>query len=106
MKTLIYNIKELIGILPKEVQRLEGEQMGGVSSIKNAYLIIKDGIIDAFGKMEELAPNGENISLSDEFEKKIDAEGRLVLPTFCDSHTQHVLIILIGFRQFANDIVI
>ena len=87
MKTLIYNIKELIGILPKEVQRLEGEQMGGVSSIKNAYLIIKDGIIDAFGKMEELAPNGENISLSDEFEKKIDAEGRLVLPTFCDSHT-------------------
>lgn len=85
MKHLIYNIKELVGILPKEILRLEGESMGVVNSIPNAYLIIKDGFIHSFGTMEELKSNP--LFLADAFDEKTDASGRMVMPAFCDSHT-------------------
>lgn len=85
MKHLIYNIKELVGILPKVILRLEGESMGVVNSIPNAYLIIKDGFIHSFGTMEELKSNP--LFLADAFDEKTDASGRMVMPAFCDSHT-------------------
>ena len=53
MKTLIKNIGTLAGILPAGVLRLEGEQMNDVASITNAYLLIEDGLISAFGHMED-----------------------------------------------------
>ena len=49
MKTVIYNIGTLAGILPEGVLKLEGEQMGHVECLNNAYLIIEDGIITEFG---------------------------------------------------------
>ena len=49
MKTVIYNIGTLAGILPSEVRRLEGAQMNHVECIENAYLVIEDGIITEFG---------------------------------------------------------
>lgn len=53
MKTLIKNIGTLAGILPAGVLRLEGEQMNDVASITNAFLLIEDGLISAFGHMED-----------------------------------------------------
>ena len=49
MKTVIYNIGTLAGILPEGVLKLEGEQMGHVECLHDAYLIIEDGIITEFG---------------------------------------------------------
>ena len=49
MKTVIYNIGTLAGILPEGVLKLEGAQMNDVQSIQNAYLVIEDGIIVDFG---------------------------------------------------------
>ena len=54
MKTIIYNIGTLAGILPAEVKRLEGPQMNHVECIEDAYLVIEDGIIAEFGSMEAL----------------------------------------------------
>ena len=48
MKTIIYNIGTLAGILPEGVEKLEGTQMNNVECIENAYLIIEDGIITEF----------------------------------------------------------
>ena len=45
MKTIIFNIGTLAGILPADVQKLEGAQMGHVECLHNAYLVIEDGII-------------------------------------------------------------
>ena len=45
MKTVIYNIGTLAGILPEGVMKLEGKDMGSVECIDNAYLVIEDGII-------------------------------------------------------------
>ena len=53
MKTVIYNIGTLAGILPADVRKLEGAQMNHVECIENAYLVIEDGIIAEFGKMSE-----------------------------------------------------
>ena len=49
MKTVIYNIGMLAGILPAGVRKLEGEQMGHVECLHDAYLVIEDGVIVGFG---------------------------------------------------------
>jgi hypothetical protein len=49
MKTIIYNIGTLAGILPEGVLKLEGEQMGHVECLHDAYLVIEDGVITEFG---------------------------------------------------------
>ena len=49
MKTIIYNIGTLAGILPAGVKKLEGEQMNHVECLHDAYLVIEDGIISEFG---------------------------------------------------------
>ena len=45
MKTIIYNIGSLVGILPEGVLQLKGAQMNEVKCIEDAYLVIEDGII-------------------------------------------------------------
>ena len=50
--------------------------------IENAYLIVEDDKIAAFGPMSELKEQS--------FDKEVDATGRMVLPSFCDSHTHLV----------------
>ena len=50
MKTIIYNIGTLAGILPVGKLKLEGAEMNTVECIENAYLVIEDGIITEFGQ--------------------------------------------------------
>ena len=112
MKTVIYNIGTLAGILPQGVLKLEGEQMGHVECLHDAYLIIEDGIITEFGsgwkdrefqnRATPLAAGGgahevggvvlklsvlTGAHIPDEY---IDAQGGFVMPCFCDSHTHIV----------------
>ena len=56
MKTVIYNIGMLAGILPEGVMRLEGAQMNHVECIEDAYLVIEDGKIAGFGPQKEISP--------------------------------------------------
>ena len=49
MKTIIYNIGTLAGILPEGTLKLEGSQMNNVECIDDAYLVIEDGVITEFG---------------------------------------------------------
>lgn len=62
--------------------------MADFAHIDNAYLLIENGIIKEFGEMAELekSSNSQIINSSNQ----INAEGRLVLPTFVDSHTHIV----------------
>lgn len=81
MKILIDNISSLLGILPCEKKLLAGAEMSHVESLDNAWLLIEDGRIADFGSGE--APNVA-------VDRHIDAEGRFVMPTFCDPHTHIV----------------
>lgn len=84
---LIKNIKTLVGILPQGVLRLCGSEMNTLNTLDNAYLMVEDGFIKEFGKMEECPDyRGETI----------DASGKMVFPSFCDSHTH---IVFAGSRE-------
>lgn len=85
MRTLIYNIGTLIGVLPEEVLRLQGREMDSVRSIDNAYLVIEDDRIAEFGQQ-----NAELLQNAGHFDNIIDAGQGMVLPSFCDSHTHLV----------------
>jgi len=61
---------------------VKGSDMAKIATIKNAYLIVEDGKISSFGEMKDL-PEGS-------YDKEYDATGRMVFPTFCDSHTHLV----------------
>lgn len=83
MKTLIINIKELLQVRDRFVLKVSGAEMALLPTIKNAYLVIQDDIISDFGSMEDL-PEELNP------EKCIDADGKIILPAWCDSHTHLV----------------
>ena len=78
---LIYNIGLLAGIQPEGVLRVEGEAQGKTGVLENAWLAIEDGRIIDYGPMSVL-PGPDRESL--------DAQGGMVMPGFCDSHT-HVV---------------
>jgi len=82
MKTLFINIKELLQIRESSVTKVCGVEMAIVPKIDNAFLLLEDDLIADFGSME----NCPTISV----DKIIDATGKVVLPTWCDSHTHIV----------------
>lgn len=53
--------------------------------LENAYLALEDGVIVAYGAMEDWGGITDWRDL-----EVIDAEGKFVLPAFCDSHTHTV----------------
>lgn len=87
MKILIINIKELVGVDEALVPFLSGAAMGKLQTVKNAFLFIEKGLILEYGSMEHLF-------IPEDWKKKgikvIDAAGKLVFPSFCDSHTHLV----------------
>lgn len=88
MTTLIINIKELLQVenLPKRM--VCGKEMAILPTIKNAFLLIEGDVIKDFGKMD----NAPEINQKN----TIDATGKFVLPTWCDSHTH---IVFAGNRE-------
>lgn len=82
MRTLVHNIACIFGIERQGRQRLCGEEMGRMETLENAWLLIEDGRIAAFGSMTEDIP--ENVG------RRVDACGGMLFPSFCDSHTHLV----------------
>jgi len=79
MRTLIKNISSLEGVAAPGTVRLCGAEMDGFGSIRDAWLLIEDGLIHSFGSGSE--PGADKV---------LDASGGTVLPAFCDSHTHAV----------------
>jgi imidazolonepropionase len=88
MKTLITNIKELLQVRDATVLKVSGAAMAELPTIKNAYLIIENDLIADFGSMDDLPKINAD--------KVFDANGKVVLPTWCDSHTH---IVYAGNRE-------
>jgi imidazolonepropionase len=88
MTHLFINIKELVQVREASVKKVSGKEMNILPSIKNAFLIIKNGLIFDFGKMSNLKESN--------FDKKTDCTGKMILPTWCDSHTH---IVYTGNRE-------
>ena len=81
MRTLITNIKELVQVEHQPKLRAMGKEMAQIETVKDAYLLVEDGVIKAFGCMAEWQGTADCT---------VDATGRMVFPSFCDSHTHLV----------------
>lgn len=68
---------------PSGRSALKGEQMGIIRHIPDAAVVVRDGLIDFVGPMDQLLPAPGSCEV-------IDAGGHAVLPGFVDSHT-HLL---------------
>ena len=88
MKILIINIKELIQVREKGISKVSGVEMNVLPTIKNAFLLIENDVIVAFGAMDNCPKTTVHTT--------IDAIGKMVLPTWCDSHTH---IVYAGNRE-------
>lgn len=88
MITLIQNIQELLQIRETSIAKVSGAEMAVLPTIKNAFLILEDNLISDFGSMENLPEI--------KADKIIDATGKVVLPSWCDSHTH---IVYAGNRE-------
>ncbi len=95
MLTLIKNIKELVGVETSPKLRKQGKEMAQLETIKDAYLLIEDGIISKYGAMSEFdTPRPSATPLQEGMVENadvvVDATGKIVCPSFCDSHTHLV----------------
>ncbi len=88
MKILLINIQELLQVREQEINKVSGADMNQLPSIKNAWLLLENKIISDFGKMEDLRDVQDC--------ETIDCTGKIVLPTWCDSHTH---IVYAGNRE-------
>ena len=88
MTTLLINIKELLQVRETALAKVSGAEMAILPTIKNAFLLIKDNLIADFGTMDNVPKIATD--------KIIDATGKIVLPSWCDSHTH---IVYAGNRE-------
>ncbi len=82
---LIKNIKGLVGVVTEPNGPKRGKSLDELSIIEDAFLAIEDGKISFFGPMSELMGISDWTNL-----EIIDAEGKYVMPAFCDSHSHLV----------------
>ncbi|MCL1851063.1 MAG: imidazolonepropionase [Bacteroidetes bacterium] len=94
MAILVKNIKALVQVEEKPVVWRAGKEMKTLHTIENAYLLTEGKKIIDFGKMYDFNP--EKLSKIKEKIEEIDATGKFVFPSFCDSHTH---IVYAGSRE-------
>ena len=82
MRTLVDNIGCIFGIERQGRLRLCGEEMGSMETLEDAWLLVEDGRIAAFGSASEGMP--------EDVDRRVDAAGGTLFPSFCDSHTHLV----------------
>ncbi|CAI8255215.1 MAG: Imidazolonepropionase [Flavobacteriaceae bacterium] len=72
----------LLQIRPLTTQKVSGSQMKELPKLKDAWLLLEDDVIHSFGQMSEI-PDLKDL-------KTLDCSGKIVLPSWCDSHTHLV----------------
>lgn len=98
MPILIKNIRGLAGVYENAPKFLRGTEMDHLPVLENAFLAIDEGRISAYGSMDEWGGISDWRNL-----EVIDAEGRFVLPAWCDSHT-HLVFAGTREREFEDRI--
>ena len=85
---LITNIRCLVQTEESVRVKVSGSGMAALGTVNDAFLYMGNGIILDFGRMSDLELS--DIPLGDPSIQRIDARGKLVFPSFCDSHTHLV----------------
>ncbi len=89
MTTLLTNIRSLVNVREAN-DLLRGQALAQLPCLHNAYIIIEDDIIADYGEMSYLKFDAAA------FTYHRDLPGRLVFPSWCDSHTH---LVFAGSRE-------
>ena len=90
MTTLFINISCLVNVR-EEQYLLRGQDLASLPCIENAFLLVEDEQIAAYGHMYEL-----ELTLPVQPLVTVDMHGCMILPAWCDSHTH---IVFAGSRE-------
>jgi len=82
-RILLINIKKLLQIRSLDTSYVSGKEMDQLPFIESAYLLINNDIIEEFGEMKNSPKNLEKFRV-------IDCKEKMVLPSWCDSHSHIV----------------
>ncbi len=80
---LITHIKGLAGLHPSGTKILRGSEMANFPVLENSWLLIENDLIKDFGSMDLVPEFGDDLT-------EINASGKFVIPSWCDSHTHLV----------------
>ena len=106
-RILLINIKKLLQIRSLDTSYVSGKEMDELPFIESAYLLINNDIIEEFGEMKNSPKNLEKFRV-------IDCKEKMVLPSWCDSHSHIVFsgnrsnefidrIKGLGYNEIANN---
>lgn len=90
-RLLIKNIKSLVQVRETGIQKISGAAMKELPCIHDAWLAVDNGLIADYGSMDDFPGIEDWKGL-----EIIDAEGKLLLPCYADSHTH---IVYAGNRE-------
>ncbi|MDO8971275.1 MAG: imidazolonepropionase, partial [Saprospiraceae bacterium] len=91
---LIRNIRSLLQAETQFRSLVRGAEMAHIPQVHEAFLLLENGRIAAFGPMSECPERADEV---------LDATGRLVLPSWCDSHT-HIVFAATREEEFVDRI--
>ncbi|MCA0238250.1 MAG: imidazolonepropionase [Bacteroidetes bacterium] len=91
---LVRHIKTLVQAETQLRSVVKGSEMADLPLLHDAYLLAKDGLIEAFGPMSECPASADTV---------LDATGRMVFPGWCDSHT-HIVFAASREEEFVSRI--
>lgn len=91
---LIRNIKTLVQAERSPRPFVKGADMADLPVLHNAYLLVEQERIAAFGSMETCPDRADQV---------LDASGRMVFPSWCDSHT-HIVFAATREEEFVGRI--
>ena len=94
MAVLIKNIKKLVQVETAPIPFRAGKEMSNLPCIEDTYLLVVGDKIHDFGKMSDFSE--KMLEKVKEQVEVVDATGRMVFPTFCDSHSH---IVYAGSRE-------
>lgn len=94
MALLIKNIQKLVQVEDTPVEFRAGKDMQILNTIDHAFLLTEGELIVNFGPMNQFS-DSLLTNIKEEIEV-IDATGKMVFPSFCDSHTH---IVYAGSRE-------
>ena len=91
---LIRNIRTIVQAETLRRTLVKGADMASLPVLHHAYLLIEGNRVAAFGPMTECPERADEV---------LDATGRLVLPSWCDSHT-HIVFAATREEEFVDRI--
>ncbi len=90
-KLLLKNIKTLVQVRETLTEKVSGKEMSILPCIEDAWLACDNGLISDFGRMADFPGITDWKDLT-----VIDCSGKIVMPSFADSHTH---IVYAGNRE-------